>query len=171
MKNLFLISVLLLAGCSATQIQYSPEVMNDRNDAVMVVEQVVMEQPIKHRPSSVLITEHYIAFNEGFETNTSGFVSGSSIGNNSAILSGSTRSTSKAVGSRIYFNSITVPNLYKKRGWYIIDILNTEGRRVKRIYTTNKQKAEDFIDSIFFLMSDKQSEKLEEDSKQSFAVL
>lgn len=150
MKIWKLLSILLLTGCSATQISYSPEPVSDREDAVRIIEQVVMEQPAKYRPGSVLVTDDYIAFDEGFETRTSGFGVGNAIGKNTAIATGTSRSVSKAIGGRIYFNSVAVPNLYKKRDWYVVDVLDSKSRRLKRIYTLDEKKAEAFIDSFSY---------------------
>lgn len=146
-------SVAILSGCAAKQIPYSPSASVDLGGALRTVEQVIMEQPVKHRPSNVYITDEYIAFDNGYETKTSGFATGSAIGNGVAILSGRSKSTGKFVGSRMYFNSLGVPNIYKKRGWYIIDVVNPSGHRIKRIYTRSLEKAKLFIDSLFILMT------------------
>ncbi len=148
--NVLFLLPLLITGCSATKLAYSPEAVETRNDAVRIIEQVVMEQPTKYRPGSVLVTDDYIAFDEGFETRTSGFGVGNTVGNSAVIATGTSKSVSKAMGSRIYFNSISTPDLYEKRGWYIVDVIDSNQRRLKRIYTRDEGKAEAFIDSLTY---------------------
>lgn len=149
--RLFLLTLLALSGCAATQIPYSPTISENRNDASKIIEQVVMEQPTKHRPDSIVIGEDYIGFNEGFESKTSGFASGTYIGGGSTIASGFSRTKTRSVGDRLYFNSIGSSALYAKRDWYIIQVKNRSGKVVKRFYTRSKIKAESFIDAMFYL--------------------
>lgn len=137
--------VLLLSGCAAQQIPYAPEPTANKNDAQRIIEQVTMEQPTKYRPQNVLVTDDYIAFDEGYTGKTVG--SATAI-NNTAV--GYAVTKGKNVGSRLYFNSLGVPTLYKKRGWFVVQLVDSNDQILKRLYTRDEAKAEALIDSVVF---------------------
>lgn len=147
-----LVFFVLLSGCSATQVPYSPEPMTNREDSARVIEQVIMEQSAKYRPESVLITDDYLAFGEGYSEKSTGLASGTKLGSNAVIGVGSSRTKGKAINSRLYFNSLGVPQLYTKRGWYIIQVVDNHDAVLKRYYTRDKHKAESFIDALTYFI-------------------
>lgn len=152
MKIWHLLSILLLTGCAATQVQYSPEPMTNREDSERIIEQVIMEQSAKHRPESVLITDDYLAFGEGYSEKSTGLASGTRLGSNAVIGVGSSRTKGKAINSRLYFNSLGAPRLYTKRGWFIIQVVDNHNAVLKRYYTRDKHKAESFIDALTYFI-------------------
>jgi len=153
MKKWFLLLSIFLAGCTATQIQYSPSMVTNKGLAVEIIEQVVMEQPLKFRPESVFVTDAYLAFGDGVSGKGTSLSNGQSFGRSSSISLSSSRFNSKSITSRFYFNSLAELELFKKRDWYVIQLKNDENRVVKRFYTRSLKKSESFIDSINFFVS------------------
>tara|TARA_Y100001960_G_C14410363_1_gene697877 strand:- start:128 stop:619 length:492 start_codon:yes stop_codon:yes gene_type:complete len=154
MKKLFSLLVLFLVGCAATHIPYSPQKMTNRDSAVQIIEQVVMEQPLKHRPENVFITDEYLAFGNGISGKGVTLSNEQPFGNTASTTSLSTsKFEAKNITSRFYFNSLIDSELFKKRDWYVIQLKNEENQVVKRFYTRNLNKAEGFIDSINFMVS------------------
>ena len=121
--------------------------------ASQIIEQVIMEQPKKHRPVNMIVNEKYIAFGQGFEYNGKASSSNISTSNNSSITVGSKKGSLKQVRERIYFNSLVRSELLQKRDWYIVQLIGENELFVKRFYTRKKQKAEKFIDAINFYIS------------------
>lgn len=152
MKIWQLLSAFLLAGCTATQIPYSPETVTSKEDSERIIEQVIMEQPAKYRPESVLITDDYLAFGEGYSEKSVGMASGTKLGSSAVIGVGSSRTKGKEINSRLYFNSLGVPLLYAKRSWYIIQVVDNHDAVLKRYYTRDKHKAESFIDALTYFI-------------------
>lgn len=152
MKIWHLLSILLLTGCTATQVPYSPEPIMSREDSERIIEQVIMEQSAKHRPESVLVTDDYMEFGEGYSEKSTGLVSGTKLGSNAVIDVGSSRTKGKEINSRLYFNSLGAPELFVKRDWYTIQVVDGKGRRLKRFYTRDEQKAEAFIDALTYFI-------------------
>lgn len=153
MKIWYALCVLLLTGCTATKLTYTPEPETNRNDAIRIIEQVVMEQPIKYRPGGVLVAQDYIGFDDGTisKTKSLGLGVGAANGTVGGAIGGSiSKTVSKSIRDRIYFNSIAKFNLYKKRDWYIVDVIGNNSRRLKRFYTLEKNKAEELIDSLSY---------------------
>lgn len=119
MNKFILIIVLFLTGCQATQVSYVPNDLADLNYATEIIYQVIMEQPKKHSPKGLRINQKFISF--GSLERESG---------------------------RIYFDSIHHFTLYKKRDWYIVQLISKSGHVIKRFYTHNQNKAQKFIDAM-----------------------
>ncbi len=153
MKSLILVLSLFLFGCTATQIQYAPNSVENKALATQIIEQVIMEQPLKYRPEGTLITEEYLAFGEGFVSKGSTVSNALLVTDNSAVTIGSTKVESKNIASRLYFNSLTGMDLFHKRDWYIVQLRNDENRIVRRFYTRNQNKAKRFIDAMSLYIS------------------
>ncbi|QUM76714.1 sensor protein [Moritella sp. 24] len=153
MKKWFLLLSIFLAGCTATQIQYSPNMIKNKDLAVQIIEQVVMEQPLKFRPESVFVTDSYLAFGDGVSGKETTLSNDQSFGSSSSISLSSSKVNAKNITSRFYFNSMAELELFKKRDWYVIQLKNDEHRVVKRFYTRSLKKAESLIDSISFFAS------------------
>lgn len=157
--KIWMLVLFMLTGCASKLVPYSPEPVNDEVKAAQVIEQVIMQQPDKHRPESVSITKNYIAFGEGLSSTTTGFSSGTAtatvVGDRviagSGFSSGVANTTTKYVGSRIYFNMLGKTYLYTKRDWFILDVRNKSNKRIKRVYTRDRNSAEAFIDSLHYM--------------------
>ncbi|WP_158125212.1 sensor protein [Vibrio fluvialis] len=148
MKKWFLFLVILLTGCAAKQIPYSPTDMVNTDVAVNVIEQVIMEQPIKFRPEGLIVTSSYIGLSEGQKAKVVAVGNYNEVSN---LLISSSNVKLSDINSRYYFNSILALELYSKRDWFIIQLKNDEQRVVKRFYTRSLEKAQRFIDSINYM--------------------
>ena len=138
-----LIFIILLSSGCATQIQHIKQGEMDQNSAVKIIEQVIMEQPAKHRPENIIVTNDYLGIGSGSVTKGKVFVT--EIYN---VGLGTTKHLTKNINERIYFNSIGTIKIFEKREWYIIQLFSKEGRIYKYIYSLNKRKAMKFIDAI-----------------------
>ncbi|WP_240493346.1 sensor protein [Vibrio coralliirubri] len=140
--------VLLLTGCAAKQVPYSPSDMVTKEVAASVIEQVVMEQPLKFRPEGLVVTSSYIGLSEGRDSKV---VAVSNYNGASDLLLSSANVSLSDINSRYYFNSISDLELYSKRDWFIIQLKNDEQRVVKHFYTRSLEKAQRFIDSMNYM--------------------
>lgn len=150
MKKCFIFIVLLLTGCAAKQVPYSPLEVVNKKVAANVIEQVVMEQPTKFRPEGLVVTDSYLGLSEGYNSKVVA-VGNYSDASNLAVLSANVKLSD--INSRYYFNSISALELYSKRDWFIIQLKNDEKRVVKRFYTRSLEKAQRFIDSMNYMQS------------------
>ena len=148
MEKWFVFLVLLLTGCAAKQVPYSPSDMVNTEVSASVIEQVIMEQPKKFRPEGLVVTSSYIGLSEG---QNSKVVTVSNYNDSSNLLLSSSNIRLSDINSRYYFNSIMALELYSKRDWFIIQLKNGEQRVVKRFYTRSLEKARRFIDSINYM--------------------
>ncbi|WP_237769177.1 sensor protein [Vibrio parahaemolyticus] len=148
MKKWFIFLVLLLTGCVAKQVPYSPSDMVNTEVAANVIEQVIMEQPQKFRPEGLVVTSSYIGLSEGQNSKA---VAVSNYNDASNLLLSSSNVRLSEINSRYYFNSILALELYSKRDWFIIQLKNDEQQVVKRFYTRSLEKAQRFIDSINYM--------------------
>jgi hypothetical protein len=146
MKFLALLFALTLAGCASRVVEYQASAISDEQ-ARSVIEQVLMEQPQKTRPEQVTITLDYIAYGNGFISETNGYGSAVPIGNG-AFVSGSSTTKSKSVQTRIYFNSIGTVTLYAKRGRWVVITRNQAGSVLNSSLVDSQAKAQRFVDSM-----------------------
>ncbi|PML79989.1 sensor protein [Enterovibrio norvegicus] len=148
MRKFIIFLAVFLTGCSAQQIQYSSIDMASKELAASVIEQVVMEQPTKFRPEGIIVSTSYIGLSEGHNAK------GVAVSNHNDITNlvvASANIKLSDINSRYYFNSISKLELYSKRDWFIVQLLNEEKRVVKRFYTRNLEKGKRLIDSIHFM--------------------
>jgi len=150
MKKCFIFIVLLLTGCAAKQVPYSPLDVVNKKVAANVIEQVVMEQPTKFRPEGLVVTNSYLGLSEGYNSKVVA-VGNYSDASNLVVLSANVKLSE--INSRYYFNSISALELYSKRDWFIIQLKNDEKRVTKRFYTRSLEKAQRFIDSMNYMQS------------------
>lgn len=150
MKKCFIFIVLLLTGCTAKQVPYSPLDVVNKKVAANVIEQVVMEQPTKFRPEGLVVTNSYLGLSEGYNSKVVA-VGNYSDASNLVVLSANVKLSD--INSRYYFNSISALELYSKRDWFIIQLKNDEKRVTKRFYTRSLEKAQRFIDSMNYMQS------------------
>lgn len=150
MKKCFIFIVLLLTGCAAKQVLYSPLDVVNKKVAANVIEQVVMEQPTKFRPEGLVVTNSYLGLSEGYNSKVVA-VGNYSDASNLVVLSANVKLSD--INSRYYFNSISALELYSKRDWFIIQLKNDEKRVTKRFYTRSLEKAQRFIDSMNYMQS------------------
>lgn len=140
MRAVILSALLLTSGCASKVIEYQPVDISDAQ-ARSVIEQVLMEQPQKSRPEQVFITDEYIAYGSGVISETNGFASAVPIGN-VAFASGSSRTSSKALQTRIYFNSIGTVALYSKRSRWVVITRNQAGSVLNSSLVDTQMKAQ-----------------------------
>lgn len=148
MKAIVVAALLLLAGCASKVVEYKAAPIT-LDQAKSVIEQVLMEQPLKTRPEQVFFTDEYIGYGSGIISATSGFASATPIGVG-AITAGSSKTSSKAVQTRIYFNSIGTVTLYSKRNRWVVQTRNQAGSVLNSSLVDTQQKAQRFIDAMMF---------------------
>ena len=146
------ILILLLAACTAKSIHYTPIAVSSKSQAIKIIEQVFFEQHIKYRPQNIFITDDFIGLARGTLSKSSGL--GVGIGNNRnlAIGLGSSKTLSKGINQRIYFNSLGAPELYIKRGRYIAQIKSKSGQTIINVRAKSEVKAKRFMDSIMYFV-------------------
>jgi len=152
-----LLSGLIFSGC-ATQLQRPAiEKSISQNQSIAVIEQVLFEQYEKHRPQTVFITDEFIGLGYGMKTTSRS--AGVVLFPNSNLLVGlgTTKSLSKDINERIYFNSVSEIRLYSKSDYFVIQVWTD--RVYKNIYTFNKAKANQFIDAIEFFKRQSENSK------------
>ncbi|AGL84525.1 hypothetical protein EDF83_3264 [Pseudomonas protegens] len=148
MKAIVIAALLLLTGCVAKVVEYKALPIT-QSQAESIIEQVLMEQPLKTRPEQVFFTDEYIGYGSGTISATSGFASATPIGVG-AIAAGSSKTSSKAVQTRIYFNSIGSVTLYSKRGRWVVQTRNQAGGVLNSSQVDTQQKAQRFVDAMLF---------------------
>ena len=141
--------MLLLSGCASKVVEYTPTKIT-AEQARSVIEQVLMEQPLKARPEQVVFTDQYIGYGSGIMSTSSGFASAMPIGSG-AIASGSSVTSSKSVQTRIYYNSIGTVTLHLRRGRWIVQTRNMAGTVINKCLVDTQQKAERFVDAMTLL--------------------
>lgn len=146
MRVLFLVAMLLLGGCASKIVEYQPVTVSDAQ-ARSVIEQVLMEQPQSLRPEHVAITDDYVAYGNGVISETNGFAATVPIGD-WAIAAGSSRTNSKALQTRIYFNSIGAVTLYSKRSRWVVLPRNQAGSVINSSLVDTQSKAQRFVDAM-----------------------
>lgn len=151
MKAIVIATLLLLAGCASKVVEYQPAPITTEQ-ARSVIEQVLMEQPVKTRPEQVFFTNEYIAYGNGVVSSSSGFASAVPLGNG-AIAAGNSVTSSKAVQTRIYFNSIGTATLYTKRNRWVVITRNQAGGTLNFSRVDSQQKAQRFIDAMMYFKS------------------
>jgi hypothetical protein len=145
-KPLCVLIALLLGGCASKVMEYAAAPINDEQ-AKSVIEQVLMEQPQKTRPEQVVITSDYIAYGHGVMSETSGFASAVPLGNG-AFAAGTSRTNSKSLVTRIYFNSIGEVTLYAKRGRWVVITRSEAGSVLNNVRVDSQVKAQRYVDSM-----------------------
>lgn len=138
MRSLLLGLLLLLVGCSATPLVYSPQDVASRGDAVFFIKQVMFEQSYWRRPEDVVVTSTFIAYTEG-EINTND-------------IDGYVLSTN-AVINRVYFNRIGDIKLLQKRSRFIVQLFDNNDNFIDEYYTEDRHKAEEFMDAIHYFVA------------------
>lgn len=137
---------MLLTACASTTVEYQPAPITDAQ-ARSVIEQVLMEQPLKQRPEQVYFTQEFVGYGSGQISNTSGFGSGVGIGNG-ALVVGSSVTSSKSVQTRIYYSSIGSVTLYSKRSRWVVITRNRAGTMINSSLVDTEPKAKRFVDAL-----------------------
>lgn len=139
-----------LFGCAAQRLSYEPKTVKSFNEAVFVIEQVFYEQPQRYRPDGVVVSNSYLGISLGSGSVSTG--AGVVTGSNNAISNASTLESAN-INNRIYYNSIGDIFLFKKRDWFIVQIIRKDGTHFRSIYTREKHKAEALVDSLYYCIN------------------
>jgi len=151
MKLSWVMLVLALTGCGHALVDYTPRADMSRAQAEQVVEQVFLEDYDQgQRPDAVLFEDDYLLLADGVVTRGTSVGGATAIGNG-ALMTGSSKYTTRQAGLRIYYNSLGSSTLHTKRGRqnrYAILIRNKEGSNLRRVSTTSERKAKQFLDAL-----------------------
>jgi len=146
------IFMVLLTSCAAKPVFYKPIPELNKLVAVKMIEQVLYEQHEKYRPESVFISEEFIALNKGLQSNTRGSAIAVVANRNLIIGLGSSKTLTKEMSQRIYFNSLGEPKLYLKKGRYIAQIKDVSGQTLLNVPAISEAKAKSFINSLMYFV-------------------
>lgn len=152
MKHLILALFFLVIGC-AKPVAYTPQpspALNE-SEAKGIIEQVFMELPPDRKPDAIAFEEDFIWLGYGVESKSSGFGTAIALTDSVAVVSGSSRVTTRGKNLRIYYNSLSQIDLYTKRSYYIIRIASAKGREFLKVTTYSEAKAHKFIDALRYL--------------------
>jgi hypothetical protein len=151
MKLLWMLLAVALTGCGHALVDYSPRPDMSRAEAQQVIEQVFLEDYDQNqRPDAVLFDEDYILLADGVVTRGTS-VGGATLIGSGALMTGSSKHTTRQAGLRIYYNSLGRSTLHTKRGRenrYTILIRNKQGSNLRRVSTTSGDKAKRFLDAL-----------------------
>ena len=150
MYKLLLFILVFLAGCSATSVKYDSVEIASERDAIAIIEQLFWEQPAKHRISELYIKSNFIAYSDGVLVKSKTTVSNINLIENVDLSLSNQETEYKHLSNRVYFNSLSTPKLYKKRDWFIIQLVDLNDRVIKNLYTRDKEKAQKFISAILY---------------------
>jgi hypothetical protein len=153
MKKIFVLAfiVILCMSCTSKMMPYVPDTTYTNENAKLVIEQVLMEQPLQYVPSAVIFSEGNFELNLGIQTRTEGNSGGIFVINGLFIGSNSNTSKSKKIKKRIYYNSIIESKIYTHGSWHIVQLIDTESKKMHKFYCRNELKAKRFSDALMSL--------------------
>ena len=128
--QLSVIILFLTAGCAATVLEYSPQIIAD-GDPKQIIKQVIMEQPLKKAPRSAFVNDQYMEIEA------------------SVIRAGDLSARKAPTTISIYFNNIRSMSLTKSNNYYIVALFNKAGEERYRVYSRQEEQARLFIDAIY----------------------
>lgn len=139
--------LLVLSGCSTHVIPYTPEPGALTESPDVIIEEVIMAQPVNLRPETIVVTNEYLMLDDGVvrETITT---SHSTFSGSVAVGGVAIRAKERSLNVHLYFNALQTPMLYRQNEWYIVQLNNDSGQVVKRFYVRDQRKAEVLIDAI-----------------------
>ncbi len=150
MRKLLFFILVALSGCSATPVKYDVVPVESSSDATSIIEQLFWEQPKKHRVSEIYISSNFIAYSDGVSVKSKGIATSTNLTENVSLSASNQTIKYKHLNDRIYFNSLSSPKLFKKRDWFIIQLIDSNDRVIKNVYTRDKIKAQKFISAILY---------------------
>ncbi|WP_114326858.1 sensor protein [Candidatus Colwellia aromaticivorans] len=150
MHKLLLFILVCLTGCSATPVKYDSVDIASESDAIAIIEQLFWEQPEKHRVSELYIKSNFIAYSDGVSVKSKTIGSNIALTENVGLSVSNQKAEYKHLSNRVYFNSLSAPKLFKKRDWFIIQLVDLSDRVIKNIYTRDRVKAQKFISAILY---------------------
>jgi len=157
-KLFFIVIVSLLAGCRTNELlEYQGNNSLSANDAATAIDRALMTQTPKFRPESVDVTDEYVMYGMGTITRGRNSLLVTPVGNALAVAGGRSKSKSKELNERIYFDSLSSIRLIKGR-YYIVQIDTNDRQPRKTFAIYNEQQAHGLIDglrSLQYLQSQK----------------
>ncbi len=142
----------MLTSCGTTPTNYKQKQVIPKEDAIVILEQLLMTQHPDYRPNNIFINDEFLGLDFGSVTESNTFGSGTPIGN--SYFTGSyTKTETTFVGSRHYFSDIEKIKLLswkrKLKQWYVITTYNGQGQNTANIYRTRDlNRAKLFYDSF-----------------------
>jgi hypothetical protein len=126
------VAALFLSGCHAQQLQYSPNEIANKDDAVKWVERLLREQPAPNAPSEVEVTKEY------FRSYTDKIVRSGAYGG----------ITSHQVTTTVYFDNVKELTLYQKKRLFTVVLLDNANVIAFRYFHYDVDKAKKFMDAV-----------------------
>ncbi|WP_426357979.1 hypothetical protein ACPUVO_16260 [Pseudocolwellia sp. HL-MZ19] len=137
-STIFLFFIILLTACSASKVPFAPIAKNNKAEAVQVIKQIMYEQWPQTPQKINFYTDHMEVY--------WGEQSYSKVNYNNIT------SNSKAIISRIYFNSLAEPKLFTKRDRFIAQIITKQGKVLMNIVSIDEARFKEFINSFMFFI-------------------
>lgn len=137
MKNVitFVGALVLVAGCGWADVQYTPNPVASKLEAVQTLERALWEQSPDYAPTAVEVEPKYFRVGKGeVETSHKGFVT--------------TAATTVDRVSTVYYDNISEARLYKKGDMYQVVLMSSADEELYRYYQANETKARQFLDAL-----------------------
>lgn len=139
----------LLSGCTSL-IPYKYSDSLSPQDASAIVDRALTTQPRQFAAEYVEITPDYIAYGEGTVTTERGQAIGVPVGN-ATLAIGSSRTTSRSLSNRLYFDTLTEALLYSRRSHFVVKVLSTDGQPARHFYLYSEDLGKRLIDALYSL--------------------
>ncbi|MDE1334124.1 hypothetical protein [Vibrio aestuarianus] len=154
MKFYLIFFLVFLSGCGTTAMNYQAKSMSI-SEAYDVMDEMVMTQHSNWKPDYFVITDKYLGWDYG--SKSSGTVNAVAYNN---VVFGSSSSTTKKVGERVYFYKINGVQLYdwkrKFKQWYIVSLIDENGKVIKHVlHTRSLSNAQKTVDALNVILSDR----------------
>ena len=110
-----------------------------------------MSQPRTFAADYVEVTDDFIAYGQG--TVTTGRSSGAAVpvGNTVVVAGGRSRSVTKAIQNRIYFDSLIAAALYARRGRFVVKVSTNDGLPPQHFYLYSEKTGQLLVNGIYSL--------------------
>ena len=136
-----------MTACTAQMVSYTPIMIQDRQEAIKNIERLLYEQHKDRKVQNVVVTDDYLEIVYGVLTHEKGVASQIPLGSTNLVV-GKSSEISSISFDRVYFEAMDGPFLYKKRDWYIIQVVGPNGKLIRNLYTEDFEQAKRFLESI-----------------------
>jgi hypothetical protein len=144
------LGALCLVGCSAI-IPYTHNDTLSQHEAIAAVERGLVSQLRNFTADYVEVTDDFIAYGQGsVTTGRSGGV-GIPVGNTVIVAGGRSRSVTKAIQTRVYFDSLIAADLYARKGRFVVKVSTNDGQPPQHFYLYSQKTGQLLVDGIYSL--------------------
>jgi hypothetical protein len=127
-------------------------------DAIAAVERALVSQPPEFAAQYVEVADDFIVYGQGAITTVRGGSVVVPVGG-VAVAGGRSRSESKALQNRIYFDSIVAVELYARRGKFVVKVITNDGQPPQQFYAYSEKVGRALVDGISSLKAEWSAER------------